>query len=75
VNPEGKISLLRPWKRLGQVRTQKFFLGGGQGVGVSWGGLTQAMYNLYLILKIMLQKPCCKHNITLPATAFIYTQI
>jgi hypothetical protein len=36
-----------------------------------------AIYNLYLILKIMIQKSCHKVNcnITMFATAFIYTQI
>jgi hypothetical protein len=33
-----------------------------------------AIYNLCLILKTMLQKSCCKYNVTLSATAFIYTQ-
>jgi hypothetical protein len=42
-----------------------------------WGGGADpgALYNLCLILKIMLQKSCYKHNITLSATAFIYMRI
>jgi hypothetical protein len=49
-----------------QVRIQNFFVGGG--------GDPEAIYNFYLILKIMLQKSCCKYNITLLAAAFmLYT--
>jgi hypothetical protein len=39
------------------------------------GGLTVMLYKICFILKIMLQKSCCKYNITLFATAFIYIQI
>jgi hypothetical protein len=39
----------------------KFFL---RGVGRG-GADAAAIYNLCLILKIMLQKSCCKYNITL----------
>jgi hypothetical protein len=46
----------------------EFFLGGGGGVD------REAVYNLCLILKIMLQKSFRNYNITLPATACIYTQ-
>jgi hypothetical protein len=45
------------------------FATGGEGAD------PEAVHNLCLILKIMLQKSCCKHNITLPAAAFIYTRI
>jgi hypothetical protein len=31
--------------------------------------------NLFLILKIMLQKPCRKYNITRSATIFMHIQI
>jgi hypothetical protein len=47
----------------------EFFLGGGGGADPG------AIYNVCLILKIVLQKPCCKYNITLSATAFMYTRI
>jgi hypothetical protein len=46
------------------VRTQNFSFGG---VGAD----PEAEYNLCLILKIKLQKSCCKKNITLLATAFV----
>jgi hypothetical protein len=46
----------------------KFFLGVGETD-------PEAIHNLCLILKIMLQKSCCKYNITLSATAFIYIRI
>jgi hypothetical protein len=51
------------------VRTQNFSLGQGGGAD------PEAIYNICLILKIMLQNSCCKYNITLSATALIYTQI
>jgi hypothetical protein len=51
------------------LRTRNFSLRG------QWGADPDALYNLCSILKIMLQKLCCKHNITLPATAFMYTRI
>jgi hypothetical protein len=41
-------------------------VGGGGGTGAP-----EAIYNLCLILKIVLQKSCCKYNTTLPATSFI----
>jgi hypothetical protein len=55
-----------------QECTQNFSLGGGGG-----GADPEAIYNLCLILKTMLQKSChkCNCNITRFATAFIYTQI
>jgi hypothetical protein len=46
----------------------EFFLGG---VGAD----PEAIYNLYMFLKIMLQESCCKYNITLFAAAFIYIQL
>jgi hypothetical protein len=49
-----------------QMQTQNFSLGGAG---------PEAIYNLCLILKIMLQKSCCKYNTTLSATAFIYIRI
>jgi hypothetical protein len=52
-----------------QVRTQHFFVWGGGGAG------PEAIYNLPVILKIVLQKSCCKHNIALSATAFIHIRI
>jgi hypothetical protein len=43
---------------------------------LGWGGAgPDTIYKLCLILKIMLHKPCRNYNITLPATAFLYTQI
>jgi hypothetical protein len=53
-----------------QVRTQNFSFG-GRGVVVD----AEAIRNLCLILKIILQILRCKHNITLPATAFMYIRI
>jgi hypothetical protein len=44
------------------------FPGGWVGLGAN----LDSMYNLCLILKIMLYKSCCKYNITVPATAFLY---
>jgi hypothetical protein len=41
----------------------EFFLGGTD---------PETIYNLCLILKIMLQKSCCKYNIT-PFAAHLYT--
>jgi hypothetical protein len=45
-----------------------FFMGGG-------GADSEAINNLCLILKIMVQKSCCKYHITLFATACIYIRI
>jgi hypothetical protein len=39
------------------------------------GGRALSLYVICLILKIMLQRSCCTHNITLFATAFIYIRI
>jgi hypothetical protein len=58
-------------KTIGSSKTgahPEFFLGGARG-GES--GL-EAIYNLCLILEIMSCESCCKYNITLSATAFIY---
>jgi hypothetical protein len=49
----------------GPVRTHNF----------CWGADPEAIFNLCLILKTMLQKSCRKYNITLFATAFIYVRI
>jgi hypothetical protein len=63
----GKFPLIvPPYERTLELRAQNFPSGGG-------GGLR--LYIICLILKIVLQKSCCKHNITLPATAFIYIRI
>jgi hypothetical protein len=52
-----------------QVRTQNFSLGEG------WGGADPvAVYNLFNFKNYVI-KSCCKHNITLSATGFIYVQI
>jgi hypothetical protein len=42
-----------------------------------WGGGADpaAIYNLCFTLKIMLEKSCCKYNITLFANVFICIQI
>jgi hypothetical protein len=39
------------------------------------GADPEAMYNICLILKIMLQKSFCEYNITLSATVFVYVRI
>jgi hypothetical protein len=49
-----------------QVRTQNFSLGGPD---------PEAIYNSCFVLKIMLQKSCCKCNTTLCAAALIYIGI
>jgi hypothetical protein len=53
---------------LGQVHTQNFSFRGE-------GADPEALHNLRKFLKITLQKSCCKHNITLSATSFIYMRI
>jgi hypothetical protein len=45
----------QPW--VSHIRTPTIFLGGGGG-----GADPEATYNLYLILKIILQKTCKKHH-------------
>jgi hypothetical protein len=47
----------------------EFFVGGRGGAD------PEAIYNLYLILKIILQKSCGEYNLTLFAIAFIYIRI
>jgi hypothetical protein len=57
---------------LHQVRTQNFSWGGrGEGREAD----SEAIHNLYLTLKIMLQNHVVKYNIKLSATAFIYSYI
>jgi hypothetical protein len=47
-------------------------------LGEVWGGSgadPEAIYNLCVILKIMLQNSRCTYNITLFVTAFIYIRL